>query len=125
MVVLDEGHYVRNPVARQSRGVFQLQSDFRWILTGTPLNTALSDLHGQLKFLELEPFLNRPSIWKELKQGRKTSYNIMISSHLLDPIEMLFKRLMIRHSKVQKYSGRDELVTLPPKHSVSLSLLLA
>ncbi len=109
-------------MAKQSRGVYQLQSDFRWILTGTPLNTALSDLQGQLKFLELEPFVNRPSMWKELKQGRKTSYNIVISSSLVDPIEFLFRKLIIRHSKQQKYSGREELVTLPAKHSETITV---
>ncbi len=34
-VVLDEGHVIRNPNALQSKAILELQSERRWILSGT------------------------------------------------------------------------------------------
>lgn len=48
-VVLDEGHTIKNTNTKQAKSVFKLASLRRWLLTGTPLCTNLSDLEGQLK----------------------------------------------------------------------------
>lgn len=35
-IVLDEGHYIRNPEAQVSVAIRSLIGDFKWILSGTP-----------------------------------------------------------------------------------------
>jgi SNF2 family DNA or RNA helicase len=50
-VVLDEAQNIKNPGAKQSQTVRQLQSGFRIALTGTPVENRLSELWSILDFL--------------------------------------------------------------------------
>ncbi|MGA7938125.1 MAG: DEAD/DEAH box helicase, partial [Kovacikia sp.] len=50
-VVLDEAQNVKNPDAKQSQAVRQLEAQFRIALTGTPVENRLSELWSILDFL--------------------------------------------------------------------------
>ncbi|MBW4491494.1 MAG: DEAD/DEAH box helicase [Trichocoleus desertorum ATA4-8-CV12] len=50
-VVLDEAQNIKNPEAKQSQAVRQLESHFRIALTGTPVENRLSELWSILDFL--------------------------------------------------------------------------
>lgn len=50
-LVLDEAQNIKNPEARQSKAVRQLEAQFRIALTGTPLENRLSELWSILDFL--------------------------------------------------------------------------
>jgi SWI/SNF-related matrix-associated actin-dependent regulator of chromatin subfamily A3 len=36
-VVLDEGHTIKNPAARQTVAALKLKAERRWVVSGTPL----------------------------------------------------------------------------------------
>jgi SNF2 family DNA or RNA helicase len=50
-VVLDEAQNIKNPSAKQSKAVRELNADFRIALTGTPVENRLSELWSILDFL--------------------------------------------------------------------------
>merc|ERR1719354_521979 len=50
-VVLDESHSVKTIKNVQSKSCRNLKALHRWCLTGTPFNTSLRDLDGQLRFV--------------------------------------------------------------------------
>jgi non-specific serine/threonine protein kinase len=51
LVILDEAQAIKNPSARQTRAVKELQSEARIALTGTPVENRLSDLWSMFDFL--------------------------------------------------------------------------
>ncbi|MBN1844648.1 MAG: DEAD/DEAH box helicase [Sedimentisphaerales bacterium] len=51
LIILDEAQAIKNPSARQTRTVKQLQADARIALTGTPVENRLSDLWSLFDFL--------------------------------------------------------------------------
>ncbi len=55
-VVLDEAHRIRNQKTRRFKSIVGLNADFRWCLTGTPIQNRLSDLFSLVLFLEIFPF---------------------------------------------------------------------
>lgn len=55
-IVLDEMQEIRSWTTRISKLVNSLNSDCRWMLSGTPLLDDVTDLRGELCFLRLEPF---------------------------------------------------------------------
>lgn len=55
-IVLDEMQEIRSWTTTLSKVVNNLQSDCRWMLSGTPLLDGVTDLRGELCFLGLEPF---------------------------------------------------------------------
>ncbi len=50
-VILDESQMIKNPGSKTFLAVMKLDSDYRLILTGTPIENSLSDLWAQFNFL--------------------------------------------------------------------------
>jgi superfamily II DNA or RNA helicase len=52
VVVLDEAHHIRNPSSKRSRAIRRLNAEFRWALTGTPMQNRPEDLISLFGFLK-------------------------------------------------------------------------
>ena len=50
-IILDESQTIKNPSAKATQAVFNLQSEYRMVLTGTPIQNTLSDIWPQFNFL--------------------------------------------------------------------------
>lgn len=50
-IVLDESQAIKNPGSKTYLSVLQLKSDYRIVLTGTPIENSLTDLWSQVNFL--------------------------------------------------------------------------
>lgn len=50
-IILDESQFIKNHESKIFQSVIQLKSDFRIVLTGTPIENSLSDLWSQMDFL--------------------------------------------------------------------------
>ncbi len=50
-VILDESQVIKNPSARISQAVCQLNARHRLVLTGTPIENSIADLWSQMEFL--------------------------------------------------------------------------
>lgn len=50
-VILDESQYIKNPSSKIYEAVMQLNSRFKLVLTGTPIENSLSDLWAQMNFV--------------------------------------------------------------------------
>ncbi|XP_041714879.1 helicase-like transcription factor [Coregonus clupeaformis] len=108
-VVLDEGHVIRNPNAQQSKAVLNLNTQRRWILSGTPIQNNLRDLWMLVAFLRLKPFDVREwwnrVIQRPVTQGDKTG---------LQNLQALVKCITLRRTKTSRVCGRP-LVSLPER----------
>ena len=63
-IVLDEAHSIKNRNAKSTKAAYALQAEYRWCLTGTPMQNHLDELHSLIHFLKIKPMDNR-SVWKE------------------------------------------------------------
>ncbi len=50
-IILDESQYIKNPDSKIFKAVAQLISEYKLILTGTPVENSLTDLWAQMDFL--------------------------------------------------------------------------
>jgi DNA repair protein RAD5 len=112
-LVLDEGHNIRNRLAKTTKACYELKSSRKWLLTGTPIINRLDDLYSLIKFLELEPwanisywntFITVPFAKKDYKQA-------------LDVVQSILEPILLRRTKTMKKNGKA-LVELPPKEVV-------
>ncbi|KAK7904076.1 hypothetical protein WMY93_016683 [Mugilogobius chulae] len=108
-VVLDEGHFIRNPNAQMSKATLELKASRRWILSGTPIQNSVKDLWTLLAFLRLKPFdvkewWNRV-IQRPVTNGDRTG---------LQNLQTLVKCITLRRTKTSEVNGRP-LVVLPEK----------
>jgi SNF2 family DNA or RNA helicase len=98
-VVLDESHAIRNQSAPNCM-MLGLVSNRRWLVTGTPFNTSLYDMVGQLRFLGIKNLVRRDGTFENA--GKLVGF------------VALLRRILMRHSQGQKLDGGMSLLGLPP-----------
>ena len=81
-----------------------MQSERRWACTGTPINTDVKDLTGQLHALHMYPICSKNFQTAHLKHGLGPTINSTM---------FVLRTLMIRHSKAQVEA--TGAMQLPPK----------
>ena len=79
-VCLDEAQMVENSSARATEMAKRLNAEIRWCITGTPIQRSLDDLHGLLRFLNLQPF-NNLFWWNKII---KEPYEVSNLSHYIN-----------------------------------------
>ena len=73
-VILDEAHSIKNRNAKAAQACCALRAEYRWCLTGTPMQNNLDELQSLIKFLRIKPYNELP-VWREqitnpMKSGR-------------------------------------------------------
>jgi SNF2 family DNA or RNA helicase len=63
-VVLDEAHTIKNRNAKATKACYALRSEYRWCLSGTPMQNNLEELQSLVKFLRIKPYDDLRE-WKE------------------------------------------------------------
>ena len=63
-IILDEAHTIKNRNAKASQSACALDAEYRWCLTGTPMQNNLDELQSLIKFLRIKPF-NDLAAWKD------------------------------------------------------------
>lgn len=73
-IILDEAHTIKNRNAKATQAACGLDAQYRWCLTGTPMQNNLDELQSLIKFLRIKPFDDlaawRDQITKPLANNR-------------------------------------------------------
>lgn len=73
-IILDEAHTIKNRNAKATQSACALNAEYRWCLTGTPMQNNLDELQSLIKFLRIKPYNDlaawRDQISRPLSNGR-------------------------------------------------------
>lgn len=112
-VVLDEGHKIKNNVTNISTALRNISSEYRLILTGTPLQNNLAEMWALLAWLYPDVFTdNTQELFKEsfdLARGK-------VNKKTMDDARRLLELIMLRRMK----DSPNVNLGLPPKEEVLL-----
>lgn len=108
LIILDEGQRIKNWESKTSNIIRQLESPFRLVLSGTPLENRLGDLYTVTRFVDEErlgpayEFFNRHHVVDE--RGKTLGY------HRLDQLRESLKPILLRRT-------RDEVAKQLPERT--------
>ena len=55
-IILDEAHSIKQRTTGVAKACFALNADYKWCLSGTPVQNRIGEFFSLLRFLELQPF---------------------------------------------------------------------
>ncbi|RMZ82961.1 hypothetical protein DV737_g1774, partial [Chaetothyriales sp. CBS 132003] len=55
-IILDEAHSIKQRTTGVAKACFALKSNYKWCLSGTPVQNRIGEFFSLLRFLEIEPF---------------------------------------------------------------------
>ncbi|GAC1569581.1 MAG: DEAD/DEAH box helicase [Polyangiales bacterium] len=136
LIVLDEGQRIKNWEAATSRVVKGLKSRFALVLSGTPLENRLDDLHSVIEFVDdrrLGPafrFMNRHRVVDE--KGKVLGYkNLDQLRKALSPVllrrtrESVLRDLPPRTTEILRIAPTEEQITLHNAHKRIVASIVA
>ncbi|CAA7266240.1 unnamed protein product [Cyclocybe aegerita] len=109
--VLDEAHNIKNVKTKGAIACCELQSKFRWCLTGTPMQNNVAELYSLIKFLRIKPLSN----WETFNmQIAKPVSNGRGAGRAMKRLQVVLKQIMLRRRKDQTLNGKV-LIELPKR----------
>ncbi|KXN73809.1 hypothetical protein CONCODRAFT_3219 [Conidiobolus coronatus NRRL 28638] len=55
-LILDEAHYIKDRSCNTARAAFNIPAEYKWSLSGTPLQNRVGELYSQIRLLKADPF---------------------------------------------------------------------
>ena len=55
-LILDEAHNIKSRTTSSAKACFALKADYKWCLSGTPVQNRIGEFFSLLRFLEVKPF---------------------------------------------------------------------
>ncbi|KAH9700025.1 DNA repair protein RAD5A [Citrus sinensis] len=108
-VVLDEAHTIKSSKSQVSIAAAALVADYRWCLTGTPIQNNLEDIYSLLRFLRVEPWGNwawwNKLIQKPYEEGDERGLKL---------VQSILKPIMLRRTKSSTDREGRPILVLPP-----------
>ncbi|KAH7924689.1 hypothetical protein BV22DRAFT_1012721 [Leucogyrophana mollusca] len=109
-VILDEAQNIRNRKTRTSRSVTDLDSKYRWCLTGTPIINGLTDAYPLFRFLKFRPWYDWSEFNNHVAKYEKRNPNLASKR-----LQAMFQVMLLRRKKDSTLDGK-KLIELPPKN---------
>jgi len=112
------------------KALSNLKAEHKWCVTGTPMNTSLNDLKGQMNFIGMDNSNQLFKIFAEKMShdlfGKKSRRNHFESNRCVKKAGdflFLMRNIVIRHSiKQQRISSGTDLMSLPNKEEIIIRI---
>ncbi len=116
LIILDEGQRIKNWEAKTSRVVKGLGSRFALVLSGTPLENRLDDLHSVVAFVD--PHQLGPSFRFQHRHQRRDEDGKLLGFKKLDDLRERLRPILLRRTResvrLELPPRTVEIVRIPP-----------
>lgn len=113
-VILDEAQWIKNKNTRSAIAAYALDSEYRWCLTGTPMQNNLGELHSLIKFLRIRPFNSTERFNAEFLKPLTGRGSERARDMAMEKLQALLKAILLRRTKKSTVDGRP-LLQLPER----------
>ncbi|KND04287.1 uncharacterized protein SPPG_08811 [Spizellomyces punctatus DAOM BR117] len=111
-VILDEAHVIKNKRTRGAKACQQLDAQYRWCLTGTPIQNNIGELYSLVFFLKIKPFCE----WTEFKKKIEQPFKRGRHKRAIARVQGLLQAICLRRTKKCMIDGRP-IIQLPERNT--------
>ncbi|KAK4047373.1 hypothetical protein OIV83_005420 [Microbotryomycetes sp. JL201] len=117
-VILDEAHIIKNRTTKQHKACCELDSHYRWCLTGTPVQNGVMDIFSLFEFLG--PVAKPLHEIAEFKAKIETPIKNKRAKIGFQRLAAVLSVVMLRRNKATKIDGKS-ILPLPPREVIVVS----
>ncbi|KAJ3744141.1 P-loop containing nucleoside triphosphate hydrolase protein [Lentinula detonsa] len=111
-LILDEAHEIRNPGTKKAKAAFAVNAEYRWCLTGTPIQNKLYDLFSLFHLLGVKDFSEDQWFKRNIEApGARSRNSIRPGAQRL--LKIALGSAMLRRLKTDEVNGCP-ILSLPP-----------
>lgn len=111
-VILDEAQWIKNRSAKAALAACRIQSDYRWALTGTPMQNNVEELYSLVKFCRIRPYNEWSQFSRDISRPLKSRMGD--KDKAMTTLQALLRAILLRRTKTSKING-NPIIQLPPK----------
>lgn len=116
-MILDEGQNIKNKETQAAKACCTVNSMYRWILSGTPIQNNMEELFSLIRFLRIPPYSREERFQRDIGKpfsNLKQNYDSESRKQAMKKVRVLLRAIMLRRSKSDKIDGKS-ILELPPK----------
>jgi SWI/SNF-related matrix-associated actin-dependent regulator of chromatin subfamily A3 len=110
-VVLDEGHYIKNHRTKCAKAAYSLNTERRWVITGTPIQNNLLELWSLTHWLGFGLYADHLQTFKD--HIEKPCKNM--DPRGFERLQVLMDAICLRRTKNDRKPNGEPIVALPSK----------
>lgn len=117
-IILDEGQNIKNMKTQAAKACCTVNSVYRWILSGTPIQNNMEELYSLIRFLRIPPYNRHERFQQDIGRpfsNLKQNYDSESRKQAIKKVRVLLRAIMLRRSKTDKIDGVP-ILELPPKN---------
>ncbi|KAF9286692.1 hypothetical protein BGZ68_002645 [Mortierella alpina] len=111
-VVLDEAHTIKNKQTKASIACARIAANYRWCLTGTPIQNNIDELYSLIRFLGIKPYCEWANFREKISTPMKRSQQY---GPAMQRVQALLKAVCLRRTKTSKVDGKP-ILNLPARN---------
>lgn len=112
-VILDESQAIKNKSTKAAIGASLINSEYRWCMSGTPMQNNVTELYSLIHFLRIKPYNESEKFSKDFTRPLKGNYD-EAKRRAMRQLQALLKAILLRRTKTSKIDGKP-ILQLPPK----------
>ncbi|KAG2733062.1 hypothetical protein G9P44_004052 [Scheffersomyces stipitis] len=120
-IILDEAQNIKNKLSLASRAVTLLRADYRFCLSGTPMQNNVEELYPIIRFLQIRPYNEEQRFRVDIAiplKSKNREYDDYDKTQSMKKLRAILKAILLRRSKTTLIDGKP-ILSLPEKHLIS------
>lgn len=116
-VILDEAQNIKNKNTKAAAAACRVQAEYRWCLSGTPMQNNVDEIYSLIKFCRIRPYNDFEKFSKDIGRPLKSKTVQYGRDKAMQQLQALLRAVLLRRTKKSEIDGQP-IIQLPEKNTV-------